>query len=1344
MKKRVSAFPTNALQNMGLLLAFVLLMAANGFTGDRPVLAAVLVFVFSLSYLLASVVTRRARLLYATMLLGTVSYYLACNSMGASSGWFPLLSVPLVAALLAVGHHLKRRLSDELAGSYSATLFRAMNVTTVFFSLWALVQVGKLTGEAGPLRYVAALTFLGYAGVYLLHSVAVRKGVYVYAFSAALTAGSAIMVAVAWRGDVAWLAAVASAGLILLVGTKTHRDGQFTWSRHFHFAAAAAIFVSLGLALLRWPFVVVDLALVSLLLWAAYGWLSKAVPNVLNSRVADRVVAKFFFLGSVAMALPVAVMIFITPTDPYIVLASLICGASLCWLVWQRRDDVVAQSNVRYALGASMFISAGLLGVAGQFPAVIASAWAVGIPLLLLAALVWLRSLLDQTKHQSLRSALAGAAVFPVLFAWYVPVLQGEWQIGLIAAGAALVAVVALSFTKALRSCVYGVGPALAGVVICLSLLLRGESVCSWGTCAAAAALAGVLLICCNPRVRTALRGAANLAWLILSLAAVIIAARMGLGMVPLLYAATAVGAVAALVAARASRAEGSDIFDRFVQIVALGATATAVMAGSFGDVGGATVGLCVLILAAAHWLAWAWGRSASAVRLAIGLLALGGLLVIFGVFPPVETRLVHGALLAAGLFALAALTNRRSPVISGSAVAVGHLTSVVLAMATLILAWAADVDPMLMVGGGVMVLAYGLLPTFRSRPGLRTGAALWLSFVVLAALAWRAETVYPLQVNLLVFLSLIWLVAGWMLAKTKAKGWSVPLYVAAAIVAGLCSIVTMFAPAVDGSWVIFLVSGLVFASLLVLLRADVFAYLLTLSLSFMAYDWAKAGTSHFTQDILFYLILGGAALTAAFFLPVLWRALGRTGLVPIFALFTRRGAILLAVVLLACAALLASTYTLELTGHPKFCISCHNMDEYYASWEHSTHQDVKCIKCHYEPGVTSTIKGKIGGLVQVVQYVSHAYDSNPEAIVSNSSCMRAACHWEVGISEEASVLEPAITFRHDKHLGEPSRGMDLNCVTCHGQVVEDEHMSVAKTTCMTCHFYGREEQSVAVGDCQTCHALPDEPVAFMGKSFDHAFVERNDVECSHCHSQVTEGRGAVSATRCNSCHLGEQMADVTDQEAFHLVHVSQEHVNCLQCHDQTEHGTSPMAQRTLAGDNCESCHTGQRHSVQERVYAGTAIAEADVNADVMYKAGVACEGCHTEVEANGSDATAFTMLSAGPEQCVSCHGQKRYGTMLADWQEMTEQSIAQFQAAVDELAGELASADAPADDMERAGELLASARMKLACVVDDGSLGAHNYPYLEDLLFSVEEQIDDCRSLMKSWNQQAQAEGGE
>lgn len=71
MKKRVSAFPTNALQNLGLLLAFVLLMAANGFTGDRPVLATVLVFVFSLSYLLASVVTRRARLLYATMLLGT-------------------------------------------------------------------------------------------------------------------------------------------------------------------------------------------------------------------------------------------------------------------------------------------------------------------------------------------------------------------------------------------------------------------------------------------------------------------------------------------------------------------------------------------------------------------------------------------------------------------------------------------------------------------------------------------------------------------------------------------------------------------------------------------------------------------------------------------------------------------------------------------------------------------------------------------------------------------------------------------------------------------------------------------------------------------------------------------------------------------------------------------------------------------------------------------------------------------------------------------------------------------------------------------------------------------------
>ncbi|NIA22519.1 MAG: hypothetical protein GWP05_11285, partial [Anaerolineaceae bacterium] len=90
VKRRLTEFPVAALQHLGLLIAFVLLMAATGFAGAHPVLTPLLVFVFSIPYLVASVVTRRAGFLYATMLLGAVAYFLACHALGAPATSFPL------------------------------------------------------------------------------------------------------------------------------------------------------------------------------------------------------------------------------------------------------------------------------------------------------------------------------------------------------------------------------------------------------------------------------------------------------------------------------------------------------------------------------------------------------------------------------------------------------------------------------------------------------------------------------------------------------------------------------------------------------------------------------------------------------------------------------------------------------------------------------------------------------------------------------------------------------------------------------------------------------------------------------------------------------------------------------------------------------------------------------------------------------------------------------------------------------------------------------------------------------------------------------------------------------
>jgi len=44
-----------------------------------------------------------------------------------------------------------------------------MNITVAVFMSWALAQAGGLIGQGGFLSWVAGLTFLGYAGLYLAH-----------------------------------------------------------------------------------------------------------------------------------------------------------------------------------------------------------------------------------------------------------------------------------------------------------------------------------------------------------------------------------------------------------------------------------------------------------------------------------------------------------------------------------------------------------------------------------------------------------------------------------------------------------------------------------------------------------------------------------------------------------------------------------------------------------------------------------------------------------------------------------------------------------------------------------------------------------------------------------------------------------------------------------------------------------------------------------------------------------------------------------------------------------------------------------------------------------------------
>jgi len=407
-------------------------------------------------------------------------------------------------------------------------------------------------------------------------------------------------------------------------------------------------------------------------------------------------------------------------------------------------------------------------------------------------------------------------------------------------------------------------------------------------------------------------------------------------------------------------------------------------------------------------------------------------------------------------------------------------------------------------------------------------------------------------------------------------------------------------------------------------------------------------------------------------------------------------------------------------------------MGEYYSSWQHSSHKNVACVQCHYDPGVAAEMKGKMAGMVQLIKYVSHAYTSKPHAMISNRSCMRGGCHADMEHNETVLLFRGKIRFNHEKHLSSHPRGKELNCVSCHGQMVQGKHISVTETTCLTCHFYGRGEHPVAVGRCETCHTAPDHPVKFVGQTFNHQefLKDKGKVECVHCHSQVTQGDGSISQARCRTCHL-DTKAKIKDQAKFHRIHVSKGHFDCLQCHNEIQHGVHPMTQQILTSGNCKTCHGGERHSLQEKIYAGTALPDMKPTPDVMYAAGVSCDGCHTDAEFVHLGRMTFTSKRSGGKQCADCHADEMYGELLVSWQEDVRQRLKSLQSALQDLEKSCASANVAEDRVAQVKAHLTSAKDRVTYVVRDGSYGAHNNEYVAAILDKAEEEANACRTLL-------------
>jgi hypothetical protein len=346
---------------------------------------------------------------------------------------------------------------------------------------------------------------------------------------------------------------------------------------------------------------------------------------------------------------------------------------------------------------------------------------------------------------------------------------------------------------------------------------------------------------------------------------------------------------------------------------------------------------------------------------------------------------------------------------------------------------------------------------------------------------------------------------------------------------------------------------------------------------------------------------------------------------------------------------LLLITGAAEYTSRPSFCPTCHYMETFYQSWRVSAHNKVDCVECHFEPGISGTVRGKLNGLVQIVNYISLSYKKRkPWAEIPDNTCARSGCHERQALQDTTYNFK-GIQFNHKHHLQELRRGKTLKCTSCHSQIVQGSHIEVTETTCFNCHFKKSddpEHKYEKLSDCKTCHDWKSKTKEEMANyRYDHSQVVANDVSCISCHTNTVAGNGDVGKERCFQCHFETERLDKYEDTKFiHTTHITKHSIKCFNCHTPIQHKIQKIDAKSPP--DCISCHV-DAHASQVSLFTGENGNNVDKMPSIMYLNGINCKGCHIFHEVDKKDIKTF---KAGYSSCEKCHG-KGYDNLLKQWQ---------------------------------------------------------------------------------------------
>ncbi|MDO8526589.1 MAG: NapC/NirT family cytochrome c [Deltaproteobacteria bacterium] len=182
----------------------------------------------------------------------------------------------------------------------------------------------------------------------------------------------------------------------------------------------------------------------------------------------------------------------------------------------------------------------------------------------------------------------------------------------------------------------------------------------------------------------------------------------------------------------------------------------------------------------------------------------------------------------------------------------------------------------------------------------------------------------------------------------------------------------------------------------------------------------------------------------------------------------------------------------------PRFCQSCHTMDEPFKKWQESPHHMVSCHECHKQT--------KWQSLHQVWMYITE----QPKSVVHHPNLDQKVCA-QCHLSQDTQWKLVGNTAGHKVHF--EKAGID----------------------CLECHMKGLHEFVRPVDSCAGCH--PDKMEGNSKMSFIH---------CLQCHNFLAKGEDLKPTTAsCKTCH------DRIQTEKLHPP--IPKDTECISCHKPHE-----------------------------------------------------------------------------------------------------------------------------------------------------------------------------------------------